>query len=83
MARKKGNKMNIDVFISHSSKDEIVANEICDSFERNSIKCWIAPRDIAPGSDWADAINSAIKNSSIMVLVFSEHSTIPPKLPRN
>lgn len=66
--------MKIDVFISHSSKDEIIANEICESFERNGIKCWIAPRDISPGSDWAESINTAIKNSSVMVLVFSENS---------
>lgn len=66
--------MKSDVFISHSSKDEKIANEICNSFESNGIKCWIAPRDIAPGSDWAESINNAIKNSSVMVLVFSENS---------
>lgn len=66
--------MNIDVFISHSSEDAEIANEICDSLEANNIKCWLAPRDILPGSDWAEAINNAIENSKAMVLVFSKNS---------
>ena len=66
--------MNIDVFISHSSKDANIANAICNTLEANNIKCWIAPRDIRPGSDWAESINNAIENSKAMVLVFSENS---------
>lgn len=66
--------MNIDVFISHSSKDRKIANVICNTLEANNIKCWLAPRDIRPGSDWAETINSAIENSKIMVLVFSENA---------
>lgn len=66
--------MNIDVFISHSSKDANIANAICNTLEANNIKCWIAPRDIRPGSIWANSINDAIENSKAMVLVFSENS---------
>ena len=59
--------MNIDVFISHSSKDANIANAICNTLEANNIKCWIAPRDIRPGSDWAESINNAIENSKLSV----------------
>ena len=63
-----------DVFISHSSKDKAIADAVCAAFEAEKIRCWIAPRDILPGEKWAGAINSAIKSSSIMVLIFSENS---------
>lgn len=66
--------MSIDVFISHSSKDTNIADAICSTLEMNNISCWIAPRDIRPGSEWAEEINSAIENSRAMVLVFSENS---------
>ena len=66
--------MNIDVFISYSTKDIDVANAICCSLEASGIRCWIAHRDIVPGSDWAESINTAIKSSAVMVLVFSESS---------
>ena len=37
-----------DVFISHSSKDKPIADAICANLEGTGIRCWIAPRDIAP-----------------------------------
>ena len=38
------------------------------------IRCWMAPRDIAPGADWAGSIVEAIDNCRAMVLIFSAHS---------
>lgn len=66
--------MRSDVFISHSTVDKKVADAICTNLESHGIRCWIAPRDIAPGADWAMAINDAIKTNPVFVLVFSEHS---------
>ena len=43
-----------DVFISHSSKDKIVADSIVAALEAAHIRCWIAPRDIKPGTDWGE-----------------------------
>jgi len=63
-----------DVFISHSSKDKPIADAICAHLEGVGVRCWIAPRDIAPGDDWPAAISKAIANSRIMVLVFSASS---------
>lgn len=76
--KKKVEPINIsnkhDVFISHSSKDKAIADAVCAALEAAKIRCWIAPRDILGGEKWAGAINSAIKSSSIMVLIFSENS---------
>jgi hypothetical protein len=66
--------MTHDVFISYSSKDKPIADGICANLEAVGIRCWIAPRDIAPGEDWPSAITTAITNSQVMVLVFSANS---------
>jgi hypothetical protein len=63
-----------DVFISYSSKDKPIADGVCANLEAIGIRCWIAPRDIAPGEDWPTAIAKAISKSRIMVLVFSASS---------
>jgi hypothetical protein len=61
-------------FISHASEDEDVANTICAYLERNAVSCWIAPRDVRPGSDYGSEIIDGIKSSSVFVLVLSEHA---------
>lgn len=66
--------MERDVFISYSSVDKHVADAICSTLENSAIRCWIAPRDIIPGSDWAQSIINGIKSSKLMVLVFSHNS---------
>ena len=45
-----------DVFISYSTKDKPTADAACAALEAKGIRCWIAPRDILPGSDWGEAI---------------------------
>jgi hypothetical protein len=60
-----------DVFISHSSEDKAIADAICAALETKKVRCWVAPRDILPGQDWAGAIVDAIAASRVMVLIFS------------
>ena len=48
--------MTHDVFISYSSVDRTAADTVCSILEQNGIGCWIAPRDITPGLDFAEAI---------------------------
>jgi hypothetical protein len=63
--------MSHDVFVSYSSKDKPVADAVCATLEARSIRCWIAPRDILPGTDYGAAIVDAITQSRFMVLVLS------------
>ena len=74
--------MSYDVFISYSSKDGPVAQSVCNAIERAGKRCWIAPRDITPGSDWAEAILAGIAECKLMVLVFSEHANLSPQIKR-
>ena len=60
-----------DVFISYSAGDKPAADAVCVALESRGIRCWIAPRDVLPGEEYAAAIVSALHNSRVIVLVFS------------
>ncbi len=70
------------VFISYSSPDRALANDLCQYLEAQGISCWIAPRDVVPGSDFPGSIIDAIDASIIMVLVFSKSSNNSPHVIR-
>ncbi len=74
--------MGHDVFISYSSQDQNVADQIVDALEKNNIRCWIAHRDITPGLFYPAAITKAIRESRVMVLVFSAASNASNEVPR-
>ena len=63
-----------DVFISHSTKDKETADKVVAYLEERGISCWIAPRDIVAGTDWAAAISAAITSAKIFLLIYSENS---------
>ena len=63
-----------DVFISYSSVDKTAGETVCSILEQNGINCWIAPRDITPGLDFAEAIIDGIKSSKLFILVYSSNS---------
>ena len=71
-----------DVFVSYSSQDKPTGDAIVASLEANGIRCWIAPRDILPGSDWSESIMEAIEQAGTMVLVFSGHANTSPQIRR-
>jgi len=63
-----------DTFISYSKFDKNIAFEICNYLESNGVRCWIAPRDVVPGSNYGAEIIRAIKTCKTCVLVFSGSS---------
>lgn len=70
------------VFISHSSKDGGDAVKLCDYLEENGKKCFIAPRDIQYGHEYAEAIINGVDNSEAMVLMLSDNSNKSPHVLR-
>lgn len=74
--------MGHEVFISYSSIDKAYAVAICHKLESMAIGCWIAPRDINPSDDWAEAIINAMENAKILLLVFSASSNNSPQVRR-
>jgi hypothetical protein len=71
-----------DAFISYSKHDKPIADAVCATLESRGIRCWCAPRDVTPGSDWGESIVRAIRTCRIMVLVFSSNSNNSPQVRR-
>ena len=74
--------MKHDVFLSHSHVDKVYADAICHTLESSGIRCWVAPRDIRPSEDWAEAIINAMDNCRILLLIFSASSNNSPQVRR-
>ncbi len=60
-----------DIFISYSSKDEKIANEICAYFEKEGVSCWIAPRNIEVGKEYGGEIIKGIEECKVFFLCLS------------
>ncbi len=63
-----------DIFLSHASPDKETAGRLCRLIEEQGVGCWIAPRDVMPGDDYAESIVRAIEGTSLTVLLLSSHS---------
>jgi hypothetical protein len=74
--------MPFDVFVSHASKDRVVANAVCARLESAGIRCWIAPRDIVAGTSYGESIIEAIHAAKVMVLVFSSNANSSGQVPK-
>lgn len=61
------------IFLSYSSCDRAVAENLLNYLEGRGIKCWIAFRDITSGN-FSGEITRALRNSDIMVVVCSKES---------
>jgi TIR domain len=70
------------VFVSYSQPDRDVALAIVSQLEGNEVQCWVAPRDVRPGSEWAEQIVEAIARAAAMVLVFSTSANASPQVRR-
>ncbi|HET9330323.1 MAG TPA: toll/interleukin-1 receptor domain-containing protein [Steroidobacteraceae bacterium] len=70
------------VFVSYSQPDRGPALGLVAHLEAHGIDCWVAPRDVEPGSDWAAQIIEAIAAARVMVLVFSASANASPQVRR-
>jgi TolB-like protein len=62
------------VFISYASRDATVAATLTEALERRGIACWVAPRDVKPGAQYADSIVGAINEARVVVLLLSQYA---------
>ena len=54
----------------------------CASLEAAGIRCWIAPRDIMPGTEYGASIVDALDRCRVLVLIFSSNANESPQLRR-
>jgi hypothetical protein len=59
------------LFFSYASHDDEVAQKACSALEAAGFPCWMAPRDVKPGAQNADAIVRAISEAQAVVPVLS------------
>lgn len=59
-------------FISYSSKDKNIADNLCAKLESNGIKVWYAPRDVY--GPYAEAIVKAIDQCTHFIVILSQNS---------
>ncbi len=71
-----------DVFVSYATDDKATADAVVATLEQRQIRCWVAPRDIPPGKDYAQALVQAINGSRVLVLVFSAKANASPHVIR-
>ena len=63
-------------FISYSSKDYWFVSQIRDAIEKAGIRCWMAPRDIPHGTNYAHIIEVAIQNAQRFIILLLSNSSI-------
>lgn len=63
--------MNKDIFVSYTTPDRRIAEDVVSFFEGQGIGCFIAPRDIDPGKAYAANLMQAIDASRAVVLIAS------------
>ena len=63
-----------NLFLSYASENKDIADYIVDRIEKRGYKCFIAPRDIRTGAEYAAEIIRGISNSTAVLLVFSSKS---------
>ena len=73
---------DFDVFISYSTKNKTIADALVAYLEQQEIGCWIAPRNIEGGLDYAEEIVDAISRIKVFVLIFSAQSSQSKHVPR-
>ena len=72
-----------DIFVSYCTKsDRDAAYELVAHVEAHGIECWIAPRDVQGGMEWAGEIVNAITVAKVMVLIFSASANASPQVRR-
>ena len=63
-----------EVFISHSSKDKLHAEELVSLLEKSGVQCWIAPRNIGPGKKYNEAVVLQMERSRAFVVLLSKNA---------
>jgi hypothetical protein len=77
-----GRSMNpsggLSAFISYASEDGEKAHDICRNLEKRGATCWIAPRNVRVGREYADEIVTGIERSACMIVLLSSAANKSP-----
>ncbi len=65
------------VFISHSTKDEVLVRWLAEQVRAAGHKAWVAEWDYRPGADLTDKVRTALKASDAYLLLLTEDGYQP------
>jgi hypothetical protein len=65
-------------FISYSTKDEDFARKLYADLTAAGVVCWYAPEDMKIGAKIRDALHTAVRARSQLLLILSTHSVHSP-----
>ena len=74
--------MSNHIFISYSSANKTLAKAVCEGLEKKGLKCWMAPRDISIGEEYAEAIIEAIESACLLLLILTKESNASQQVRR-
>ncbi len=64
----------IDVFISYSTLDSPIANELADVFDKLGLSFFMAGKSLSGGDKWEESIRQSLIRSRVVVIVLTPHS---------
>jgi hypothetical protein len=70
------------VFVSYSRSDFYFAEQLAVALRRRGIDAWFDVHELAPGTDWSEAIDRAIEACEVFVLVASRAALESPYVQR-
>lgn len=62
------------VFVSYANHNREYAEHVCSALENHGIGCWLAHRNIVPGTQWGTAILSAIETATVVLVIVSQQT---------
>lgn len=72
----------MQVFISHSHVDAMLAARVSNALEKRGLKVWDQDRELFPGDNWAREVSQALEESEAMVVLMTPAAIDSPNVLR-
>jgi hypothetical protein len=65
-----------EVFLSHSSNNGVIANEIAETLRNHGIHVWYSPTNILTAQQWIDEIGNALRRCDWFMVLLTQDSIV-------